>query len=81
MHLTDAKGEYMAQPDAVSGDSPVEVLQRWERGGAVWQVLSDTDAGLEIALMTCTRQEEVDRLVSADPALRAFVGTRTASDE
>lgn len=67
--------------DADSAASPVEVLRRWERGGAVWQVLSRTDAGLEIALLTCTRQEEVDRLVSADPALRAFVGDRTSSDE
>ena len=31
--------------------------------------------------MTCTADQEVDRLVSADPELLAFVGTRTRSDE
>lgn len=61
--------------------TPVEVLRRWERSGAVWEVVSRTDTTLQVSLMTCSRQEEVERLTSSDPELLAYVGTRTASDE
>jgi hypothetical protein len=64
-----------------TGTPAVEVLRRWERGGAVWRVRSRSEDRVEISLMTCTADQEVDRLVSADPELLAFVGTRTRSDE
>jgi hypothetical protein len=64
-----------------TGTPAVEVLRRWERGGAVWRLLSRTRGSVEIALMTCTGDQEVDRLVSSDPELLEFLGDRTRSDE
>jgi hypothetical protein len=61
-------------------DEPVEVLRRWEASGALWRVVSRTPTHLEIALVTCTGDEEVDRWSSGDPTLRAFVGDRAGSD-
>jgi hypothetical protein len=58
----------------------VEVLRRWEDSGAVWRLLSRRGDLVEIALLTCSAGEEVGRLVSADPDLLAFVGTRTGND-
>lgn len=62
-------------------DSPVEILERWEDSGASWTVVSRSGAGLEIALITCTGDEEMERLVSASPELLAFVGDRNWSDQ
>jgi hypothetical protein len=68
--------------EAASTSTPaVEVLRRWERGGAVWRLLSRTAGSAEISLMTCTGDQEVDRLVSSDPELLEFLGDRTRSDE
>lgn len=61
-------------------DDPVEVLQRWEQGGAVWQVLGRSAAGLEVALLTCDGGEVVERLVSDDPALADYVTRRPSRD-
>jgi hypothetical protein len=61
-------------------DDPVEVLRRWEDAGALWRVVSRTPSQVEVALMTCSGGEEVDRLVSADPGLLAYVGTRASSE-
>ncbi len=61
--------------------SPVEILRRWERSGAVWQVVSRTETRVEIALMTCTVAEMVERITSDDPELLAFVGERTSSED
>ncbi len=60
-------------------ETAVETLRRWEERGAVWQVVSRTPTRIEIALLTCTGGEEVDRLASSDPELLEFVGTRTGS--
>jgi hypothetical protein len=62
-------------------DAPVEALRRWEDSGAGWRVLSRTPSGVVIALMRCDGGEEVDRLVSTDPELLTFVGTRTSSED
>lgn len=64
-----------------TGTPAVDVLRRWERGGAVWRVRSRSGATVEISLMTCTADQEVDRLVSDDPELLAYLGDRTRSDE
>jgi hypothetical protein len=61
--------------------SPVDVLRRWEDSGATWRVVSRTGGHLRIALITCTGDEEMDRLESDDPELLAFVGERTSSEE
>lgn len=57
------------------------VLRRWQDCGAIWRVVARTPTGVEIALMTCTGGEEVDRLTSGDPDLLAFIGDRTGSDQ
>jgi hypothetical protein len=61
--------------------SAVEVLARWELFGAHWRVISRRGSLLEIALLTCSGGEEVDRLTSDDPALLAFVGVRSSSED
>lgn len=57
-------------------DDPVEVLRRWEAFGAVWEVVARTPEQLTVSLRRCDAGEEVSRLVSDDPALRAFVEER-----
>ena len=59
----------------------VEELRRWEDAGAHWQVIARTANQLTIALLRCDGGEEVERLVSTDPAVLAFVGSRDRSDD
>jgi hypothetical protein len=59
----------------------VAILQRWGDAGAIWRVVRRTPGSLEISLLTCTGGEEVDRLVSSDPALQAFVGERSSNED
>lgn len=67
-------------PNAPVPDDPVGVLRRWEERGAVWRVRGCTSAGLEVSLLTCDAGEEVERLVSDDPALAEYVASRPRSD-
>ena len=67
-------------PDDPVPDDPVDVLRRWEERGAVWRVRGRTPAGLEVSLLTCDAGEEVERLVSDDPALAEYVADRPRSD-
>ncbi|GAA0814592.1 hypothetical protein [Spirilliplanes yamanashiensis] len=60
---------------------PVDRLRRWEESGAAWRVLARTPGELVIALLSCDAGEEVDRLRSADPALRRYVGDRERHDD
>ena len=60
---------------------PVEVLRRWEASGAVWEVLGKAGDELSVALLTCDAGEEMGRVQSADPALRAYIGSRRRSDD
>ena len=71
----------MSEETESTGTPAVEMLRRWERGGAVWRLLSRTPDSVEISLMTCTGDQEVDRLVSSDPELLEFLRDRTRSDE
>ena len=57
-------------------DDPVEVLRRWEDFGAVWEVIARTPEQVTVSLRRCDAGEEVSRLVSDDPALRAYVDER-----
>lgn len=54
---------------------------RWQDNGGVWRVLGRRGTQLTIGLFECTGGSEVDRIVSADPALRAFVGERGGSED
>jgi hypothetical protein len=67
-------------PSGAGPDAPLEVLRRWEDSGAVWRLLSRRGDRVEIALLTCSAGEEVGRLVTSDPDLLAFIGTRTGND-
>lgn len=73
----------MDTPDRspAASPGPADVLRRWEDSGATWRVVSRNGPELEIALITCTGDEEMDRLVSADPQLAAFVGERSNSED
>jgi hypothetical protein len=62
-------------------DHPVAVLLRWEASGAVWRVARRSSSVLEIELVTCTGDEVAGLLRSGDPALLAFVGERSSSEE
>ncbi|SDR81705.1 hypothetical protein SAMN04488543_0544 [Friedmanniella luteola] len=61
------------------GADAVTRLQRWEAFGAPWQLVDDDGRRVTVALCRCDGGEEVDRLTSADPALRAFLDGRTSS--
>lgn len=58
-------------------DAPLDVLSRWEEAGGTWEVLAvdrtGPTTGLTVALCTCTGGEEVDRLVTDDPEVAAYV--------
>jgi nitronate monooxygenase len=62
-------------------DSALAVLRRWEDSGGVWRVLTRSADRLDVALLTCDAREEMQRLNSADPQLREFIGDRSGSDE
>jgi hypothetical protein len=64
-----------------TSEDPVDMLQRWEDAGAIWRVVSRDTHRVEVALLTCTGGEEVDRLHSSDPELLAFVGERWSSEQ
>lgn len=62
-------------------DDPVAALRRWTDSGGTWRVLAGGAGAITVALLPCTGGEEVDRLVSDDPALRAYIGGRTGSED
>ncbi|MFT4083039.1 MAG: hypothetical protein QM638_10670 [Nocardioides sp.] len=66
--------------EATSGD-PVATLRRWEDSGGTWRRLDAGGPTVRLSLCTCTGGEEVSRLVSADPALVAYLDGRWASDQ
>jgi hypothetical protein len=61
-------------------ENPVEVLRRWEAFGGRWEVSLDGPTELVVSLRRCDGGEEVSRLVSGDPALRAFVAHRRGEE-
>ncbi len=66
----------MADPD-----DPVETLRRWEAFGATWELVQITPEQVTVSLCRCDGGEEVERLVSSDPALRAYVERGPAATE
>lgn len=58
---------------ASSDESPLDQLRRWEDFGATWELLGADGAGVTVSLRRCDGGEEVGRIVSADPALVAYV--------
>jgi len=68
----------MATPNEPA--DPVGALRRWESFGAKWRVLGSDVDGLTISLCRCDSDEEVDRIVSSDDRLIAYIAGRAASD-
>jgi len=61
-------------------EGPIELLQRWQRFGATWQVIDRTDTCVTISLCRCDGGEEAQRFSSADPELIEWLGARTDSE-
>jgi hypothetical protein len=68
-----------SDPDGPTGrapagarNSPIEVLERWERHGALWRVRHVSDELAIVDLRTC-HGEPVDRLESHDPELIEYL--------
>jgi hypothetical protein len=57
-------------------EGPVEVLLRWEHFGGTWRVTSRSGSRITVSLCRCDSGEEVDRVISDDPALAAWLSAR-----
>lgn len=62
-------------------DDPVSVLRRWSDSGGIWRVTSRRGGTITVGLFECTGGAEVDRVVSADPALREYLARRSSSED
>ena len=60
------------------GESPVDVLTRWEEHGAQWRARSVGDDRAVVELRECTG-ELVELLESGDPELLAYLRKRPKS--
>ncbi len=60
-------------PRSAGPDTDVERLSRWHGAGGGWRVVGRGPASLTVALLTCDGGEEMDRIVSSDPALVRYV--------
>jgi hypothetical protein len=56
-------------------------LRRWTDSGALWRVVRRSHEEVEISLCTCTGGEEVDRIVSREPAVLDYLGERWSSED
>ncbi|MDN5763045.1 MAG: hypothetical protein L0H41_12100 [Microlunatus sp.] len=65
--------------DAASED--LARLCRWEDAGGTWRVLRRRPEAVLLSLGRCDAGEEVDRLLSEDPAVFEHVGGRESSEE
>jgi hypothetical protein len=82
--------EHEAQPEppAEGANGPVGTaenalgrVQRWLGFGGAWRVVSRTAGTVTISLCRCDEGEEMDRLISDDPELLAWLGGRTSSEQ
>jgi hypothetical protein len=62
------------------GETPIELLERWEDHGAVWRAVHVSDAKAIVDLCTC-HGEPVDRIESADRELIALLRRRPTSED
>lgn len=51
-------------------------LERWEDFGGVWRVIALNDTTATVSLCRCDGGEEVERLVTRDPAALAYLADR-----
>lgn len=59
----------------------LERLRRWEDAGGTWRVIGPRTGAITVALCRCDGGEEVDRFVTAEPAVLDHVGGRVSSEE
>jgi len=59
----------------------VQRLKRWVTAGGTWRVLARRPGSVAVALCRCDGGEEVDRIVSDDPATFDYLGERETSEE
>lgn len=78
---TESSCDPLGVQDANQRLSPIEELQRWQDFGATWRVLSRSSSAVTIALYRCDSGEEIQRLISTDPDLRAWLAGRTSSEQ
>ena len=58
----------MADPGA-----DLAVLLRWQASGAPWRIYAQSDQSVTISLCDCVTEQEVERFVSSDPQLLAYL--------
>jgi hypothetical protein len=56
-----------------ASDGDLAALRRWEHAGGLWRVVSREAGFVDIALLTCSADEEMGRLHTDDPAVLALV--------
>lgn len=56
--------------------SALEDLRRWEAFGGTWELVARQGDVRVVSLLRCDGGEEVGRLTSDDPDLRAYVDRR-----
>lgn len=59
----------------------VTELERWVAHGGTWRVLSRSGSRVTVSLRRCDDGEEVERLEAQDPALLAYLGSRSSSED
>ena len=69
----------MTSPE--TGRDPLGELLRWETAGGSWHTEEGPAGQVTVVLCRCDGGEEVERLVSSDPALRAYVESRPATPQ
>lgn len=58
----------------------LDELLRWEAAGGTWQLISSSAGSVELALLTCGRDEVMGRLSSHEHDLVEYAATPGASD-
>ena len=57
-----------------------ERLRRWEGAGGSWRIRARGPGWVEIALLSCTLGEEMDRVRSSDPDVFEYVSADESGD-
>ena len=79
---TSAGPSKPADADAVVFEpGPIEVLERWQKFGGTWRVVSRAQGWVTLSLCRCDGGEELQRLTSTMPELLDWLGNRTSSEE
>jgi hypothetical protein len=79
---TSAEPGKPADADAVLFEpGPIEVLERWQKFGATWRVMSRAQGWATLSLCRRDGGDELQRVTSTNPELLKWLGDRTSSEE